>query len=103
MRIDVTQEHIDEGEPNSTGFCPIALAMKDKGGTGICVAFDYATAQEIDGREFVISQMSAYAREFIRQFDYEADQNANSDSDSDHWRKAFEPFSFDLEWREREL
>ena len=28
MRIDVTQEDIESGEPGEPGFCPIALAFK---------------------------------------------------------------------------
>lgn len=38
MKIQVTQEHIDKGEQCESGYCPIALAMKDAGFQNPCVS-----------------------------------------------------------------
>ena len=32
IRIDVTQEHINEGNPTESGYCPVALALQEHAG-----------------------------------------------------------------------
>jgi hypothetical protein len=81
MRINVTQEHIENGVSRHPGCCPVALALKDinpKSDPCVCYSNIFYT-DGLGERHFVTSPNAV--RGFVSRFD-------NS--------KPVEPFSFNL-------
>ena len=81
MRIEVTQEDIEKGEPCDVCACPIALAIQRKLGRGGC-EINFSTI-DLGPGQVVATPYSA--RQFIRAFD-------------DHL--PVKPFSFELDLSE---
>ena len=81
MRIEVTKEHIEDGEKDSKFYCPIALAMKDAGYDRPCVgALDVSWF--IGKGDWNCAGLPTDAAQFVEDFD----DGLN-----------VEPFEFDLE------
>jgi len=71
MEIDVTEEHIKNGTPNSASYCPIALAIKEKlindGVVSLIVHHLGTSIETVEGVRFF--DMDNEARKFIGNFD----------------------------------
>jgi hypothetical protein len=65
--IQITQECIDRGEQGYTEYCPIALALTNKGYK--CVNVGQVTVKFADNKEFFTFNLPCDAREFIAKFD----------------------------------
>ena len=64
MRVQVTQDHIDNGCRGLMGSCPIALAVRELTGANNVLVLDCGVIA--DGRD---SGIPREAREFVRRFD----------------------------------
>jgi hypothetical protein len=78
-RINVTQDHIDKGDPGNCMGCPIFLALVDCGYRYVVVTDRHV---RLDG---AVAVLPDEAVEFVNKFDF----SCQSDP--------VEPFSFDLE------
>ena len=67
MRIAVTDQHIMLGLPGHGAFCPVALAMKDRGFTGAHVVDRSISWDEGDVVKCVLTPQSV--REFLDAYD----------------------------------
>lgn len=63
MRVKVTQKHIKNGKNGDREFCPIALALMDKGSQ--CVTVLHKSCY-LNGHSY---RLPIVAREFILKFD----------------------------------
>ena len=68
MKIEVPQEHIDNGTKNEPCHCPIALSVNETANTETAVVSgeDFSCGEGDDFREYSLPQE---ARDFIKQFD----------------------------------
>lgn len=66
MRIEVTQEHIDEGKKGSCACCPIALAAEAVGMDRPLVMRSSILLMELD----IIYRLPQIAKDFITTFDH---------------------------------
>ena len=71
MRIEVTQEHIDNGVRKDAGCCPVGLALKDAGVQDPDVQRSFARWEEVSGewRRTKLPELPAAAQLFIERFD----------------------------------
>ena len=70
MRVKVTQEHIDRGEPLSVRKCPIVLAIQDKDDIeGALVSNSFARLVYKDGSPTRRFKLPPWAIIFIDDFD----------------------------------
>lgn len=65
VRVKVTQEHIDRGEPNNMHACPVLFALRDAGIPAECV---YTSFFEVDA-SFSYNFPESVVEE-IKGFDY---------------------------------
>ena len=95
MKIEVTQEHIDDAHPNYCE-CPIALAIKEMlPDSKIKVMPDGFVSLTTDNESFDITMCPSEAKEFITQYDIWATHVSNNHTDP---RVVCpEPISFELE------
>lgn len=66
--IEVTEEHISEGEPNEPKKCPIALALSDKTKNKQMVVIDCVYLEDNDDW-IQYAQIGPRLRKFIKSFD----------------------------------
>ena len=81
MQINVTQENIDQGEPQNGVSCPIARALEELGYTDFHVGTDEIMFTLDTDTRYV--SLPARAQEFIERFD-------------DRYAEGCEPFSFQI-------
>lgn len=112
MIIEIGRKEIDNGEPDSTDSCPIALKLTELGGNHLEVQHNELTTNEFykEGGEIaykeklVICKLPLEANKFVTEFDatmQEASYVTDEDGDPlteafTEARKQFEPFSFHL-------
>jgi hypothetical protein len=84
MKIEVTDEHIFQGQPNNDELCPIALALTEATGVQWKVRYKTAWKSTSDRRH---RHLPASAVEFVKAFDA---------------KESVEPFSFEID-AQREL
>ncbi len=82
MRIEVREEHIDQGEPGRFRGCPIALALLEATGRIWCVSAVCATPDD----QSLVLALPPEAQEFVATFD--------------HGPGSVKPFAFDLPIKE---
>lgn len=106
MRIDVTQEDIEQGRADNCRLCPVALAVARATGKIVkvwegSISFLYGWSE---GEVFYSLDLPEEAKEFISLFDFagewaaEEKENGGADEGAT-WRARFSPFTFDLELR----
>lgn len=72
MEIQVTQDHIDNGEPQFCDSCAIALALKEVFPTAKDIQVQEPNDIRIDGKRLkVINEDFSKVRTFIQNFDLE--------------------------------
>jgi hypothetical protein len=99
--VRVTQAHIEAGEPQHCGNCPVGLALKARRPdlhfhvmpNRIFIAFD--NGRDIMRSDAVVCTPPA-ARKFIRAFDYTAQRVHENGIERTAWTEDFKPFSFKL-------
>lgn len=69
MRVQVTQEDINEGLCGSAVSCAIAMALKRKTGREVRVSYDAVTVYGRDFEDRQYYRLSTPAKKFIAQFD----------------------------------
>ena len=65
MRVEVLQEHIEQGVRRNSGCCPIALALRDAGCQEVSVDTDEV---HINGLTYVFDE-AGEAEQFVIDFD----------------------------------
>ena len=68
VTLSVNQRHIAEGRRYAANACPIALALRDKGFTNVCVgniSANFIHKQKV----FTVTQLSERAQKFIARVD----------------------------------
>ena len=94
MKIGVTQKHIDEGEPNSCGYCPVALALFELSpmvsgiypiGIGYVVKI-YSLTSRVQKTIYIPDD--SHIKEFIQNFDK---------------GKAVNPFEFEIDFENNKI
>lgn len=90
MKIQVTQWHIDNGEPGNCDRCPVALAMQDESFTHVSVLDLYITYGPTG--ELEVATPDAVL-EFMNRYD---DVVSDFPQIKDWSTKMFSPFEFEL-------
>lgn len=94
VTINVTQEHIDNGQPRHCSQCPIALAFHDAGFKNARLNNTLVENWK-DGVILGLASLPTEATKFIIRFD----ANAKVFRASISGTTPINPFSFDIEWR----
>lgn len=94
LKVKVTRNHIEEGEPQSAEYCPIALALSDLGLYNVRVEGD--TVEFSSTKEGDVHGLDApkCIRQFVERFD---DTIGYEDEEGDNRHKLVKPFSFKIQ------
>ena len=93
VHLNITQSHINLGQPKEADRCPIALALRE--------AMPDATEIEVDGQYVTLMLPDVEARSFTNQWVGYCDQEAQdfqANFDADITRPHVLPFEMDLEF-----
>lgn len=69
MEIEVTQEHIDRGQPHCGESCPVALAISDIVNEDAWVDLDEVGFFSVEEDDFIDIPTPSVVKEFITAFD----------------------------------
>jgi hypothetical protein len=102
--VRVTQAHIEAGEPQHCGNCPVALALKTRRPDfrfSVMAKRIFLYANDGTPKRCVVDAEAvvctpAVARRFIRSFDYTAARVHENGISRTAWIEDFKPFSFKL-------